>query len=132
MRQRALVPKADCPLALAAEVVADRWTMLILREAFYGVRRYDDMLADLGAPRSTLTDRLAKLVKHGLLTRQAYKEQGDRERKAYILSPKGAALATTLVALTQWGDKWVFGENNELAELVRHVSLELNLSTEGN
>lgn len=104
LRRRALVPKEQCPLVLAAELVADRWTMLILREAFYGVSRYDDMLADLKAPRSMLTDRLGKMVERGLLTRKAYKEPGDRERNAYVLTSMGQDLATSLVALTQWGE----------------------------
>ncbi|WP_119422065.1 winged helix-turn-helix transcriptional regulator [Desertibaculum subflavum] len=94
-------------MALAAEIVGDRWTLLILREAFYGVSRYDDMRADLGAPRSMLSNRLARLVEHGLMTRRAYQEPGDRERHAYVLTEAGRALALTLVALTQWGERWV-------------------------
>ena len=96
-------------MALAAEIIGDRWTLLILREAFYGVSRYDDMLADLGAPRSMLSDRLSRLVEHGLMTRRAYQEPGDRARHAYVLTEAGRGLALTLVALTQWGEKWVIG-----------------------
>lgn len=96
-------------MALAAEIIGDRWTLLILREAFYGVSRYDDMRADLDAPRSMLSDRLARLVENGLMTRRAYREPGDRERHAYVLTEAGRALALTLVALTQWGEKWVIG-----------------------
>ena len=96
-------------MALASEIVGDRWTLLILREAFYGVQRYDDMRADLGAPRSMLSNRLARLVEKGLMTRRAYREPGDRERRAYVLTESGRALALTLLALTQWGETWVLG-----------------------
>ena len=94
-------------MALASEILGDRWTLLVLREAFYGVQRYDDMLADLGAPRSTLTDRLAKLVERGIMTRRAYQEPGARTRHAYVLTEAGRALALTLLALTQWGEEHV-------------------------
>ena len=94
-------------MALASEILGDRWTLLVLREAFYGVQRYDDMLADLGAPRSTLTDRLAKLVERGIMMRRAYQERGARTRHAYVLTEAGRALALTLLALTQWGEEHV-------------------------
>lgn len=96
-------------MALAAEMIGDRWTLLILREAFYGVSRYDDMLADLGAPRSMLTDRLNRLVARGILRRQAYREPGSRTRHAYKLTKAGQDLALTLIALTQWGEEHVIG-----------------------
>lgn len=91
-------------MALASEIIGDRWTMLILREAFYGVRRYDDMLADLNAPRSMLTDRLNRLVNQGIMARQPYKEPGSRTRDAYALTAAGKELALTFLALTQWGE----------------------------
>ncbi len=91
-------------MALAAELLGDRWTLLILREAFYGVQRYDDMRADLSASRSMLTDRLARLVDHGLMTRRAYQEPGDRMRQAYVLTPAGRDLGMVLMALSQWGE----------------------------
>lgn len=96
-------------MALAAGIIGDRWTLLILREAFHGVQRYDDMRADLGAPRSMLSDRLARLVENGLMMRRAYREPGDRERHAYVLTEAGRALALTLMAMTQWGETWVLG-----------------------
>jgi len=97
-------------MALTAELLGDRWTLLILREAFYGVQRYDDMRKDLNAPRSMLTDRLNKLVESGIMIRRAYREEGDRERNAYALSEKGAELALVLMAMTQWGEKHILGK----------------------
>jgi len=94
-------------MALAAEILGDRWTLLILREAFYGVQRYDDMREDLAAPRSMLTDRLTRLVDRGLMARRPYQEPGARMRSAYVLTPSGRALALTLLALTQWGEEHI-------------------------
>ena len=97
-------------MALAAELLGDRWTLLILREAFYGVIRYDDMLADLGAPRSMLTDRLSRLVERGLMERSPYQEPGSRARQAYTLTTSGRALGITLIALSAWGEEHILGE----------------------
>ncbi|CAK9041844.1 Uncharacterized HTH-type transcriptional regulator Rv3095 [Durusdinium trenchii] len=96
-------------MARAAEVLGDRWTLLILREAFYGVQRYDDMREDLGAPRSMLTDRLGKMVETGLMTRKPYQEPGARIRYAYSLTQRGRDVALTMMALTQWGEKHILG-----------------------
>jgi DNA-binding HxlR family transcriptional regulator len=121
IRRRALVPKEECPMALAAELLGDRWTLLILREAFYGVQRYDDMRSDLGAPRSMLTNRLAKLVDLGLMARRPYQEPGERVRYAYVLTPAGGDLATTFIALTQWGEKHVLRERAPV-EALEHAT----------
>lgn len=109
IRQRALVPREACPMALAAEILGDRWTLLILREAFYGVQRYDDMRADLDAPRSMLTDRLGKLVERGLMVKRPYQEEGSRTREAYALTEAGRALGLVLMAMTQWGETYILG-----------------------
>ena len=98
-------------MAMAAEILGDRWTLLILREAFYGVARYDDMREDLGAPRSMLSDRLGKMVDNGLMTRRPYQEPGSRSRNAYVLTDAGRDLALTLMALSQWGEKHALGDD---------------------
>ena len=106
-RGPALPPVApeDCPLVRALEVVGDRWTMLLLRQAFYGVGRFDDMQAQLGASRKVLSERLARMVFTGLLARSPYRDGSQRARHEYRLTPKGRDLATALVALMQWGDR---------------------------
>jgi len=109
MRRRAPVPKDACALAVAVEEIGDRWSLLILREAFYGVMRYDDIRADLGIPRSMLSDRLNKLVSAGCLEKRPYREAGDRQRYAYALTQKGHGLATALIALTQWSEAHILG-----------------------
>jgi DNA-binding HxlR family transcriptional regulator len=110
IRRRAPVPRSDCALAQAADEIGDRWSLLILREAFFGVMRYDDMREDLGIPRSVLTDRLARLVDRGLLEKTPYREAGTRRRFGYSLTDKGRDLALTFIALTQWSDAHVLGE----------------------
>lgn len=114
-RRRALVPIADCALVAAVEEIGDRWMLLILREAFYGVMRYDDIRMDLGIPRAMLSDRLTKLVERGCLEKRPYREAGDRLRHAYALTEKGRQLAITLVALTHWGEAQVLKKPGPVA-----------------
>lgn len=92
-------------MALACDLLGDRWTMLILREAFYGVSRFDDLRADLGAPRTILSARLKALVASGILERHPYREGRARVRHDYRLSERGSELALPLLALMQWGDR---------------------------
>jgi DNA-binding HxlR family transcriptional regulator len=103
MRTRAPVPLDQCGLAYSASILGDRWTLLILREAFYGVRRFDDLQADLAAPRQALADRLERLVSFGLLLRQPYQEKGQRRRYEYHLTKKARDLIPALIALMEWG-----------------------------
>lgn len=98
-------PEDACSIARTLEVIGDRWTMLILRDAFRGVRRFDDIQRDLGIARNILTDRLQKLVDRGVLTRTPYQERPVRYE--YRLTPKGRDLSPALVALMRWGDKWL-------------------------
>ena len=105
--RRAPVPLARCGAARALAEVGDRWTLLILREALYGVSRFEDMRADLGIPRSVLTQRLARMVDDGLLDRVPYRDEGARERSGYRLTRKGRALAPVVLALMRWGDAFL-------------------------
>ncbi|MEM9787597.1 MAG: helix-turn-helix domain-containing protein [Pseudomonadota bacterium] len=107
IRRHAPVPLDKCGAALAAEILADRWTLLIIREAFYGVSRYDDIRADIGIPRSVLTARLKTLVAADILKRVPYQDKGARTRHCYVLSEKGQALGLTMLALMQWGDDYL-------------------------
>lgn len=113
--RRAPVPVERCGAARALDVIGDRWTLLILREAFYGVTRFDDMRADMGSPRSVLTQRLARMVEEGLLTRVPYREAGARERFAYALTAKGRGLAGVILALMRWGDAYLAPDGPALA-----------------
>ena len=106
MRTRSPVPLDQCGTVAAANVIGDRWSLLIIREAFYGVKRYDDIRDDINIPRSVLTSRLKRLVEHGILEREAYREEGARTRYAYVLTKAGKELGLVLLALAQWGDKY--------------------------
>lgn len=94
-----------CSIARTLEVIGDRWSILILRDAFRGVRRFDELQRDLGIARNILTDRLQKLVDHGVLARRPY--QTRPVRYEYRLTPKGIDLSPALVALMRWGDTWL-------------------------
>jgi DNA-binding HxlR family transcriptional regulator len=93
-----------CSVARTIEVIGDRWTILILRDAFYGVRRFDDFRRGLGVARNILSERLNKLVEHGVLERRPYQEHPLRSE--YRLTTKGRDLLPVLLTLTRWGDRW--------------------------
>jgi DNA-binding HxlR family transcriptional regulator len=100
--------KADrCPIAGALEIVSTRSAFLIMREAFYGTTRFDDFAQRVGISEPVTAARLRELVDHGLLEREDYREPGQRTRQLYRLTDKGAELLPTLVALMQWGDRWL-------------------------
>lgn len=104
--QKSPVPLESCHLAKAIEIVGDRWTLLILRGAQFGVRRFDDFQKELNIPRTVLSGRLAKLVEHGIFKKQSYKEAGKRARPEYTLTDAGEALRPLMMGLMQWGDDW--------------------------
>jgi len=98
----------DCSIEATLAVIGDRWTLLILRDVFRGVHRFSELQADLGIARNLLTDRLGRLVDHGVLAKVPYQERPLRHE--YRLSAKGADLSTALIALMGWGDRWYASE----------------------
>src|SRR5215469_14532434 len=96
LRRRSPVSLRDCNLSRSFELVGDRWTLLILRSAFWGLRRFDDFQADIEVPRSVLSNRLAALVESGIMGRREYQ-----------LTRMGQALGLPFMAMTAWGDKWL-------------------------
>src|SRR5947209_16484919 len=118
-----------CTIAKALEVVSTRSALLIMREAFYGTTRFDDFAERVGLSEPATAARLRELVDEGLLEREDYREPGQRTRQQYRLTPKGADLLPVLVALMQWGDRWL-DERGGPVELLHHdcgetVSLSL-------
>ena len=99
--------RSRCSVAGTLGVVGEKWSLLVLREAFFGVRRFADFQRILGAPKAVLSDRLATLVAQGILDRVPYQAEGERQRHEYRLTPKGRDLYPTLVALMQWGDTYL-------------------------
>jgi DNA-binding HxlR family transcriptional regulator len=95
----------NCSIARALEVVGERWTLLIVRDAFLGFRRFDEFQENLGIARNVLTDRLNRLVEEGILERVRYSERP--ERYEYRLTTKGRELNIALAGLRQWGDKYL-------------------------
>lgn len=96
-----------CSIAAALDVVSTRSAFLILREAFYGTARFDDFAQRAGISEPVAAARLRELVAAGLLEREPYREPGQRARQQYRLTRKGAELLPALVALMQWGDRWL-------------------------
>jgi DNA-binding HxlR family transcriptional regulator len=92
-----------CSVAQCLETVGDSWTMLIVRDAFNGVTRFDDFRENLGMPRNTLRDRLAKLVDSGVLAKVPYSDHPPRYD--YLLTDVGRDLWPVLTAMRQWGDR---------------------------
>jgi DNA-binding HxlR family transcriptional regulator len=122
------VPRDRCGMALATELLGDRWTMLVIREAFYGVSRFEDLRADLGAPRGILSARLKDLVAHGILARHPYRADGARVRHDYRLTVRGRELALPLVALMQWGDRHLQQAPSPLQVLSRKTGEPLHIA----
>ncbi|MET8949614.1 winged helix-turn-helix transcriptional regulator [Streptomyces sp. NPDC004393] len=91
----------ECSIARALEIVGERWTLLVVRDAFYGVRRYNDFLVHLGIPRAVLAARLQTLTTEGVLEKRRYQQSPPRDE--YVLTERGLALWPTLRALGLWG-----------------------------
>jgi DNA-binding HxlR family transcriptional regulator len=103
--------RENCSVARALEAIGDWWTLLLVREAMLGTRRFADFAAELPISRNVLTRRLGHLVRKGVFARVDAGTHGRRYE--YELTPMGKDLATTMTALRQWGDRWVFGEGHE-------------------
>jgi DNA-binding HxlR family transcriptional regulator len=91
----------NCAIARSLEVVGERWTMLVVRDATLGIRRFEDFQARLGISRTVLAARLSQLVEHGVLDRVRYQRRPDRFE--YVLTDRGLALWPAIAALAQWG-----------------------------
>lgn len=98
-----------CSIARSVDLLGDWWTPLVLREAFLGVRRFDEMQRSLGIGRNVLTQRLRRLVDEGLFERVRYQERPDRYE--YVLTDKGRDFYPVLAAMAAWGDRWLAGED---------------------
>jgi DNA-binding HxlR family transcriptional regulator len=101
----------NCGVAQALEQVGDWWTLLIVRDAFFGSTRFAEFEQGLGIAKNILSDRLQKLVQHEILSKEPLEGAGSRHE--YKLTRKGRDLWLVLTALRLWSDKWVFGKGNE-------------------
>lgn len=98
---------SECALPGALEAVGERWSFLILRGAFNGLQHFEEFQSTLGIARNILSSRLARMVEHDILKREP--DPADRRKVAYRLTEKGRALLPVLIALRQWGERWVSG-----------------------
>lgn len=95
----------QCSIAAALESVGERWSFLILRGAFNGLHHFEEFQSTLGIARNILSNRLTRLVEHGILAREP--DPADRRKIAYRLTEKGRDLLPVLISLRQWGEKWI-------------------------
>src|SRR4051794_3667068 len=100
-----------CSIDKALGVVGTRSALLLMREAFYGTRRFDDFASRVGITEAVAAARLKELVEAGLLTRRPYREPGQRTRYEYVLTEMGRDLAPAAMALMQWGDRYLTGKS---------------------
>lgn len=100
-----------CSVAQTLEILGDWWTLLIIREAFLGARRFGEFQQRLDIAKNILSQRLSHLVEHGVFERVDVGTHGTRHE--YVLSPRGKDLVTILTALREWGDRWIYGEGKE-------------------
>jgi DNA-binding HxlR family transcriptional regulator len=106
-----------CSIARALEVLGERWTLLVLRESFWRVRRFEDFQRNLGIARNVLTDRLGRLVDEGILCREPYQDRPARFE--YRLTDKGRELWPVMMTLMQWGDRY-YAESDGPPVVVHH------------
>ena len=97
----------NCSIARTLELVGERWTLLIIRDALLGRSRFDEFQESLGIARNVLTDRLHRLVEEGILERRRYSEHPPRDE--YVLTEKGRDLYPVIIGLLRWGDRWTAG-----------------------
>jgi len=112
------IGQQECSVARTLSVIGDRWTILVLREAFMRTRRFEDFQARTGAPRPVLAERLRSLVDDGVLERRRYSDRP--ERFEYRLTEKGIDLHQVMVALMGWGDRWMARAGEEPPVELRH------------
>ncbi|MEM8705248.1 MAG: helix-turn-helix domain-containing protein [Actinomycetota bacterium] len=118
-------PAVDCSIQRTLDVIGDRWTLLIIRDLFRGVRRFSRIQEDLGIAKNLLTDRLSDLVRAGIVEKVPYQDRPVRYE--YKLTEMGRALSPALVAMMRWGDRWMSGglAPTELVHDVCGTRLEL-------
>jgi DNA-binding HxlR family transcriptional regulator len=117
----------NCTIARAMEILGERWTLVVLREVFNGIRRFDDMRVRTGIPRQVLTNRLSTLVEQGVLRREPYREPGARQRHEYRLTDKGFDLWPVLVTVLAWGDRYLADpEGSPLVTVHRDCDAEVH------
>lgn len=117
-RNEHYIDKAHCPVAKALDELGDRWVLLILRESFNGVKRFEDFQKNLEISRSVLTQKLQLMTERVFLEKKPYQEGNSRTRFAYHLTAKGKGLHKVLASLMEWGDTFLIHPEEESNRLV--------------
>ncbi|NVD74870.1 transcriptional regulator [Duganella sp. BJB488] len=116
MAKRKTMQNDPCPVARSLDLVGDRWSMLLVRDAFDGIRRFSDFQRNLGVARNILSDRLGALVEEGIFAVQPASDGTSYQE--YVLTPKGEDLFPVVVALRQWGERQLFGKHDPHSLLI--------------
>ena len=116
MPAREKITNQTCPVARSLDIIGDRWSLLIVRDAFDGLRRFSDFQRSLGMARNILSDRLHKLVNSGILTTQSASD--GTAYQEYVLTAKGERLFPVVVALRQWGEQHLFAPDEPHSVLI--------------
>jgi len=111
-------PSQICSVARSLEIVGEWWTLLVVREAFFGTHRFSDFEANLSIAKNVLSDRLAKLVEAGVMERKPVVGRGNPQD--YTLTPMGRDLFPAIIALMQWGDRWIYGAERAPVRVLDH------------
>ena len=119
---RFLYDLEHCSIRRALDVLGEKWTMLVLREAFYGLCRFDDFARALVCGRGVLSARLKTLTEAGILERREYKEPDQRTRTEYRLTDKGRDLFPAILALSQWSERWTPPPDGPVARVLSRKS----------
>ena len=119
---RFLYDLEHCSIRRALDVLGEKWTLLVLREAFYGLTRFDDFARALGCGRGVLSARLKTLTEAGILERREYKEPDQRARSEYRLTDKGRDLFPAVLALSQWNERWTPPPDGPVARVLSRKS----------
>lgn len=106
MPDRHRAPEPKCQIVRTLDIVGEKWSLLIVRDALRGLTRFSQFRASLGAPTDILTTRLARLVDTGVLEKRLYREEGQRERASYHLTEAGRGLTVVMAAMLQWNDRF--------------------------
>jgi DNA-binding HxlR family transcriptional regulator len=120
MAKRKSMQEDACPVARSLDLVGDRWSMLIVRDAFDGIRRFSDFQRNLGVAKNILSDRLSALVEEGVLSVEPAADGTSYQQ--YVLTPKGESLFPVVLALRQWGERHLFAKGEAHSLLVEQAS----------
>ena len=114
--------RAFCPVTKAMKGLGDKWTLLIMRECFWGFRRFDDFQSNLNISKSVLTTKLSQMIEMELLEKRSYKEAGKRTRYEYTFTQKGKDLTKIILSFLDWGNKYMVKEGEKTIKVVDKIS----------